>query len=159
MRVVSLAVALMLFWLLLSGHYTPFLIASGAVATIAIAIAGLSFGYADEEGHPIEMLGRSLLYLPWLIGEIVKSALGVAWVILQPELPIAPRIVRITPTQKGAVGTVAYANSITLTPGTITVEASRREHRLLVHALTKENADGLLEGEMDRRVTRMEGVG
>ncbi len=159
MRVASLAVVLMLFWLFLSGHYTPFLIGSGAVAAAAIAFAGLSFGYADEEGQPIEMLGRGLLYWPWLIVEAAKSALAVAWIILQPSLPIAPRIIRVKTSQKGPVGTVTFANSITITPGTITVEARHREHTLLVHALTESAAKGLETGEMDRRVTAMEGTG
>ena len=58
--------------------------------------------------------------------------------------------------RKTPVGVATYANSITLTPGTITIEVNRRERELLVHALTKAGADGLAEGEMDRRVARME---
>ena len=115
-------------------------------------------GYADDEGHPIELVGRGLLYWPWLVKEIVKSAIEVAAIIVNPSLPIAPRLLRVKPSQKTPVGVATYANSITLTPGTITVEVDRRENELLVHALTQSGADGLAGGEMDRRVTVMEGA-
>ncbi len=159
MRTLSLAATLFIFWLLLSGHYTAFLMTSGAISAVIVAWLGLRLDYADEEGHPIDLIVRGLLYWPWLIKEIVKSAWSVALIIVNPSLPISPRIIRVTSTQKKPVGTVAYANSITLTPGTITVEVSRPEHVLLVHALTEGAAADLATGEMDRRVTVMEGAG
>ena len=154
----GVAGVLFAFWLLLSGHYTPFLVASGAVTSVLIAAIGVSIGYADEEGHPIHMLARGFLYWPWLLMEATKSALAVAWIIVNPRLPIAPRLFWVKSSQKSAVGIVTHANSITITPGTITVEVDRREHALLVHALTQAGADGLATGEMDRRVTVMEGA-
>lgn len=157
MRIVSLAVFLLVFWLLLSGHYTVWLIGSGVASAIVVALLGLRFGYLDNEGHPAEWLGRGLLYWPWLAKEIVMSALHVVGVILNPALPIAPRLVRIPFLQKDPVGITTYANSITLTPGTITVDVSRRDHRMVVHALTTAAAEGLLGGEMDRRVLKFEG--
>ncbi len=156
-RVLSLAAALFVFWLLLSGHYTPFFVISGAVCALLIAWLGVVLGYADEEGVPIELLPRGLLYWPWLVKEAVKAALEVAAIIVNPAMPISPRLIRVKTSQKTAVGVTTYANSITLTPGTITVEVSRHDNELLVHALTKAGADGLAAGEMDRRVTVMEG--
>ncbi len=156
MRVLSLAVALFVFWLLLSGHFEPFLVISGAAFAVLIALLGKAFGYADEEGHPIDFVARDLVYWPWLAKEIVKSALDVTRIILNPALPIAPRILKVKTSQRTAVGMVTYANSITLTPGTITVECDRHERQFVVHALTKAAADGLEEGEMDRRVTAAE---
>lgn len=155
-RVVSLAVVLFVFWLLLSGHYTPFLVVSGAVSAFLIAWLGLALGYVDDEGHPVEILGRGFLYWPWLIKEAIKSAIDVSLIVINPALPISPRLIRVKTSQKTPVGVATYANSITLTPGTITIEVNRRERELLVHALTKAGADGLAEGEMDRRVARME---
>ena len=86
-----------------------------------------------------------------------QPAYAVTRIILAPRLPIAPRLVRLKTTQRTPVGTVVYANSITLTPGTLTVECNRRDRTLLVHALTREGAEDLLGGEMDRRVTAFEG--
>lgn len=157
MRTVSLAVALFFFWLLLSGHYTPFLIAAGAVFAIFIAVAARRIGYADEEGHPVELVPAGFVFWPWLVKEIVKSALAVTRIILQPGLPISPVLIRVKPSERTAVGTVTYANSITLTPGTLTVEVDRAKDELVVHALTKEGAEELLAGEMDRRVRAFEG--
>jgi multicomponent Na+:H+ antiporter subunit E len=159
MRLVSLAVTLFVFWVLLSGHTSAFLLGAGALTAILVALAGRLFGYSDEEGHPIELVLPGLLYWPWLVKEIVKSALDVSRIILTPSLPISPRMMAVRPTEKTAVGVVSYANSITLTPGTITVEADRRNRRLVVHALTEESAAGLQSGEMDRRVSKFEGRG
>jgi multicomponent Na+:H+ antiporter subunit E len=89
--------------------------------------------------------------------EIVVSNLAVAKVILSPSLPIHPRIVRVAGKQKTPIGQVIYANSITLTPGTVTLDV--RDDKFLVHALTSDSAAGLLSGEMDERVARLEGGG
>lgn len=159
LRVFSLAAALFLFWLALSGHYTPFLIVSGAAIALAVALLGIRSGYGDDEGHPVDHLLHGLFYWPWLVVEITKSALTVAHIIVDPKLPISPRLIRARASQRTAVGIATYANSITLTPGTITVEVNRREREFLVHALTKDSADGVEEGSMDRRVRAFEGNG
>ncbi|MCB1495194.1 MAG: Na+/H+ antiporter subunit E [Bauldia sp.] len=160
MRLVSLAISLFIFWVLLSGHFDAFLLGAGALTAILVAAAGRLFGYTDQEGHPAELILPGLLFWPWLVKEIVVSALGVSKIILSRSLPISPRLLTIWPTQKTAVGVVTFANSITLTPGTITVEAERdRNHirYLTVHALTDETAAGLETGDMDRHVTTFEG--
>jgi multicomponent Na+:H+ antiporter subunit E len=151
----SSAVVLFVFWLLLSGYFTVFLVTMGALSAVAIVLLGRRMEVIDREGHPIDMGWRVLTYWPWLLKEIAKSAWDVARIIVDPRLPISPRLVRAKTSQKTAVGVVTYANSITLTPGTISVDV--REGEILVHALTRESAAGLLEGEMDRRVTRFEG--
>ena len=111
----------------------------------------------DGEGHPINLSLRALIYWPWLAKEIVKSAWTVSRIILDPKLPISPTLVRFKPSQRSIVGLVTHANSITLTPGTITVEAEGGE--FLVHGLTQAAADGCINSEMDRRVSRFEGRG
>lgn len=155
LRVLSLIVILFAFWLLLSGYFAPFLLTMGVLSAIAVAMLGHRMDLVDHEGHPIQLSWRLIFYWPWLFKEIAMSAWSVSCVILNPRLPISPTLVRAKTSQKTAVGLVTYANSITLTPGTISVDVSRGE--ILVHALTREAADGLLEGEMDRRVSRFEG--
>jgi multicomponent Na+:H+ antiporter subunit E len=155
MRLAALVATLFAFWLLLSGIYTPFLVASGLAASIAVAALAWRMEVADREGHPIHLTFRAAMYWPWLVKEIVKSGWQVAWIILSPRLPINPTLVRFKPSQASVVGLVAHANSITLTPGTLTVAADRDE--FLVHALTREGAAGLAGSEMDRRVSRLEG--
>jgi len=155
MRIVALVVTLFVFWLLLSGLYTPFLVLSGLGAAIVCAILGWRMGAADSEGHPIGLALGAISYWPWLVKEIVVSGLRVARIVIDPRLPISPALARFTPSQRSIVGLVTHANSITLTPGTITVEAETDE--FLVHSLTREGAAGLQDSEMDRRVRHMEG--
>jgi multicomponent Na+:H+ antiporter subunit E len=95
-----------------------------------------------------------LTYWPWLIKEIVKSAWDVSRIIVHSRLPITPTLTTVQSTQKTDLGRMIFANSITLTPGTISVRVGRGE--ILVHALTAEAAQGLRAGEMDRRVTELE---
>jgi multicomponent Na+:H+ antiporter subunit E len=152
---VSALVTLYVFWLLLSGYFEPFLLTAG----FGCALAALWFGHRmeliDHEGHPAHLGWRALTYMPWLMKEIIKSAWDVTRVILDPRLPIRPRLIRFRPSQRTDVGLVIHANSITLTPGTISMEVSRRE--FLVHALTEASAEGIEAGEMDRRVSIFEG--
>lgn len=153
----ALAASLFIFWLLLSGIYTPFLVLSGLGASIAVAALASRMELLDREGHPIHLALAALTYWPWLLKEIARSGWQVTRIILDPRLPISPTFVRFKPSQRTTLALATHANSITLTPGTITVDAGRDE--FLVHALTREAADGLLAGEMDRRVRRFEGEG
>jgi multicomponent Na+:H+ antiporter subunit E len=154
---VSIVLTLFAFWLVMSGYFTAFLIASGAGAALAVGWLAMRMEAADREGHPVHFSGAIVAYWPWLLKEIALSAWTVTRIILDPRLPISPTLKRFKPTQTSSVGLVTHANSITLTPGTITIEAGREE--FLVHALTREGADGLAGSEMDRRVTRLEGRG
>ena len=155
MRIASLAGFLLLFWLALSGHYTPWLVTFGVLSALAVAFAASRMGLVDREGHPVELIGGAISYFPWLAVEIAKSAWGVAKVILSPRLPISPTMTVVKASQRTAAGVVTYANSITLTPGTITVGVSGNE--LTVHALVNEGALDLEAGGMDARVRKFEG--
>jgi multicomponent Na+:H+ antiporter subunit E len=155
MRQISLLLVLFLFWLALSGHYTGLLLAIGALSAALTVIAARRMRTLDAEGHPIEWIGSFLLYLPWLAREIGKSAWSVTKIILDPRLPISPTLTVVKASQRSSVGIATFANSITLTPGTITVAVSGSE--LTVHALVREGAADLHGGEMNRRVRALEG--
>ncbi|MCB1527967.1 MAG: Na+/H+ antiporter subunit E [Hyphomicrobiaceae bacterium] len=154
MRAFSLAVSLFAFWLALSGHYTLFLTSLGALAAIVVVWMSLRMGVVDAEGHPIQHLWPALTYYPWLLVEIVKSAWSVSKIIINPSLPISPTMTVVRASQRSNIGLTTYANSITLTPGTITV--SVRGDEFTVHALTREGADDVEAGGMDRRVRQFE---
>ena len=131
--------------------------AAGILCALGVVLFARRMDVIDQEGHPVHLALRALLvYWPWLIKEIIKSALQVAAIILNPRLQISPTLLRVRTTQKTDVGRTTFANSITLTPGTISVEVG--EDNILVHALTRSGARGLADGEMDRRVTRFEGA-
>ena len=158
MWLVLISMTLFAYWLLLSGHYTLWLMGSGAVLSVLVVAFCLFKGITDEEGFPIEKLPRALVYWPWLGWQMVLSALNVTRLILHPRLPISPTMVKVDAQQKSAVGLTIYANSITLTPGTISVEVSERGKAIWVHAITKENAAGFADDEMNRRVAWVDGA-
>jgi multicomponent Na+:H+ antiporter subunit E len=147
---------LMLVWLLLSGHFDMALISYGVLSSVLVVALMAHLRMLDAEALPAHLGIRPFLYLPWLLKEIVISNIAVARVILDPRLPIRPRLLRVRASQRSDVAQVIYANSITLTPGTVTLDV--RNGELLVHALTEESAEGLLSGEMDRRVAWLEGT-
>jgi multicomponent Na+:H+ antiporter subunit E len=155
MRYLSLAGFLFAFWIALSGHYTPMLVMAGLVSAGVCVLAAIRMRTADAEGHPIELFWGALTYFPWLITEIAKSAWAVTKIILRPRLPISPTMTVVRASQRTSAAVATYANSITLTPGTITVGVRGKE--LTVHALVRDGALDLEEGAMDRRVSRFEG--
>jgi multicomponent Na+:H+ antiporter subunit E len=156
LRSASAFVALLGFWVLLSGYFTAFLVAAGIGSALAVVLFAKRMEVVDREGHPIDLSPAVISYWPWLGKEIVKSAWDVSKAILHPRLPISPTLVRFRPSQRSVVGLVTHANSITLTPGTITIEASDEE--FFVHGLFRAAAEGVVDSEMDRRVRRLEGA-
>jgi multicomponent Na+:H+ antiporter subunit E len=155
MRYLSLAGFLFAFWIVLSGHYTPMLVGAGVVSAIICVLAMIRARTAGAESHPIELFRGALTYWPWLTVEIAKSAWAVTKIILHPKLPISPTMTVVRASQRTPAGVATYANSITLTPGTITVAVNG--HDLTVHALVRDGAIDLEGGGMDRRVTQFEG--
>jgi multicomponent Na+:H+ antiporter subunit E len=155
LRAASSVVVLFAFWVLLSGYFTPFLLLAGFACSVATVVFAWRMEVVDREGFPIDLGLRSFTYMPWLVKEILKSGWSVTRIILDPRLPISPTLVRFRPSQKSSVGLVTHANSITLTPGTISVEVGRDS--FTVHALTRSGAEGVVDSEMDRRVSRFEG--
>jgi multicomponent Na+:H+ antiporter subunit E len=156
MRYVSLAGFLFAFWVALSGHYTPILVTVGVLSSVVCVLAAIRMRIADAEGHPIELLWGVVTYYPWLTLEIAKSAWTVTKVILHPGLPISPTVTVVRASQKTSAGVATYANSITLTPGTMTVGVNGRD--LTIHALVRDGALDLEGGRMDRRVSQFEGT-
>jgi len=154
MRHLSLGLFLFAFWLLLSGHYTPFLLAVGAGCTGLAVYAASRMKVVDAEGHPLEFLPGAVTYFPWLFVEIAKSAWAVMRIVLDPKLPISPTMTRVRAGQRTPTGINVYANSITLTPGTITTGVEGDV--LTVHALVAAGADDVEGGGMDRRVSQFE---
>jgi multicomponent Na+:H+ antiporter subunit E len=141
-------------WLLWSGHAEPLLLSFGlASILLVLGIMRRMQKFSGSESDEFPGPGI-LLYLPWLLWEILKSNIDVARIILDPKLPISPRLLHVVASQRTATGQVIYANSITLTPGTISLDV--REGRILVHALTAEAAESLQTGEIDRRVSALE---
>jgi multicomponent Na+:H+ antiporter subunit E len=155
MHAAGFGIALFALWLLLSGHGEPFLIALGLLSSGGVLFVARRMGFVDAATFHSSLLIRLPRYWLWLMVEIVKSNIAVARVILHPRLPISPQVIDVTASQRSEIGRVTFANSITLTPGTITLALDH--DKVAVHALTREAAADLATGEMDRRVTVAEG--
>lgn len=156
-----LALVLFVFWLGLSGERDTFYLLAGAGS--ATLVAWLSRGvFAAQEhalGKETSLLGhpwwRLLAYLPWLGWQILISNLKVAVLVLSPKPRLDPVIVRFTTRLSKEVSRVSMANSITLTPGTVTIRIEGDE--VVVHALAPDMAELLVLGELQRRVARLFG--
>lgn len=155
LHAISLTIALMSVWLLLSGIYTPMLIALGALSSVIVVAIALRMDVIDHEAVPVHLSWRIVPYWAWLFVEIVKANIDVARRVLAPSMPIHPTIVRINAKQKSEFGQVIFANSITLTPGTVSIDVVGGT--IVVHALSREGADALREGTMNRKVAAIEG--
>jgi multicomponent Na+:H+ antiporter subunit E len=159
LHALSLWLACFLLWLLLSGYLTdPLLLGFGVFSCALAVFIAWRAEVIDPEEYPLrlDINVQILFYWPWLLREIIQANIDVTKVILARDLPISPTLITLTPSQKTDLGRVIYANSITLTPGTVTTYLSGST--LHVHALTQEAADGVLAGEMDRRVSQLEGT-
>jgi len=154
-RSFCLGLALMAMWMLWSGHLEPLLLSLGGLSCVSIVWLSRRMRIVDEEGAPIQLGVRPFTqYFPWLVKEIVRANVDVARRIVDPQLPIRPIMVCVKTRQRSALGRVILANSITLTPGTISV--NMQGEKIWVHALSSEGADEDLSGEMNRRVAKLE---
>lgn len=150
----SLGLSLAVFWLLNSGHNTP-LILSLAVISIAIVLyIAHRMDVVDHESQPIHLTLKLPRYSLWLIKEIILANISVVKHILLGNNSISPTLTTIQISQKTDIGKVIYANSITMTPGTVTVDLAGNQ--IMVHSLLRQNIDALETGEMDRRVSELE---
>ena len=141
-----------LIWLLLSGHYDPLLLSLGLLSCALCLYVTWKANFIDNEGLPLHLLVRLPVYTIWLFKEIIKANIDTAKIIIlnNPN----PQNFRVKSTQKTEAGKVMYANSITLTPGTVTTQLD--EDVLEVHALTAEMAEDVKSGQMDKMVTWLE---
>ncbi|MCH7936209.1 MAG: Na+/H+ antiporter subunit E [Proteobacteria bacterium] len=154
LHVLSLGLVLFLLWLLLSGFFATLLLSLGVVSVAFVVWIAHRMDVIDHEGHPIHLTLRALFYWPWLIVEIIKANIDVAGAIVRRRMPVNPSVIEVKATQETELGQVIYANSITLTPGTVTIDIDK--DIMIVHALTRNAAEDLESGEMDRRVTALE---
>ena len=151
----GMVITLLALWLLLSGHYTPLLLILGVLSIALVSIISLRMELIEyDEPDVFRQTFRSIPYGFWLIKEIILSNIDVCKRILNPKLPISPRLIKISSTQRNELARTAYANSITLTPGTISIDVDGND--IEVHALSEVGTEALATGDMDRRITHVE---
>jgi multicomponent Na+:H+ antiporter subunit E len=147
--------SLFLLWLLLSGYFKTNLIVFGIFSCVLVTYLSIRLKIYSSHHERIKFNLRLPFYIPWLLKEIVKSNLHVARCILSSGHNIQPQTVCAKASQKTNIGLAVHANSITLTPATISVDLN--ENEILVHALTNHAAQGIIDGGIDKRVSKLEG--
>ena len=151
----KLALVLIGVWVLLSGIIEPLLLGLGLASSLAVVWITVRADRRDGEPVPFTLRVERLPgYLLWLAWEIVKSNVDVSRRILSPSLPIAPAVRWLPASQRSELARVIYADSITLTPGTLSIDLE--DGSVEVHALNEGSLDALERGEMDARVSRLE---
>ena len=156
-HIISLAVLLFVFWLGLSGHFTPLLIGLGVASTLLAVHLAHRMDILDHETHPALLTLHLVRFWLFLAVEVVKANIDVIRRILRPGKSISPQLVTLPLPQKTDLARVIYANSITLTPGTVTLRLDK--DTLLVHALSREAAEDLATGRMASAVPEPPGAG
>lgn len=155
-QLIRLIIALTLLWLLLSGIYKTLILVLGAVSIAIVAFLSIKMGVLLHRGQPLYFRAHHIVqYTCWLVKEILKCNVDVVRQIFDPKLPIDPLLKAIPAKQKTEVGRVTYANSITLTPGTVAINIATNGD-ILVHALNKESIKELEQGGMADKVCQLE---
>ncbi len=150
MRAIITVGLIFVFWFLLSGHTAPLLISLGIASSLVVLYLSHKMNILDNESHPFHLSFRLTKYYVYLGKEIIFSNLNVIKCIISPGKTISPCIITLPAVQKSDLGKVIYANSITLTPGTVTLELNN--DKIKVHALTQETAEDLEKGTMSRAI-------
>ncbi len=145
-------------WLILSGKYDWLHISLGVFSAFLVTVIQLRINrylyyqknIADE--HSLSW-SRLFLYVPWLIWQIILASLQVAYVVLHPRMPINPSLLKFKTKLPNIAARVILGNSITLTPGTLTINIADDE--FLVHALTDASQSGIVDGSLPKQVAKL----
>ena len=160
---ISLFLAMAGSWLIWSGHFQIwddhfhhyFILVLGLLSCLFCIWLAARMKIVDDESAPVQLgLRPFTTYFPWLMKEIVISNIKVAKIILSPRLKLQRRMITVIAQPKTELGRVILANSITATPGTISVQME--DDKIQIHALSFEGAEEELSGDMDRRVCKLE---
>lgn len=153
MHYLIILVSLFLFWLLLSGHGELLILGFGILSALIVTLLLRKMDRIDTEIIAFRPGLRVIHYFGWLLWQVVLSNIDVARRIWNPALPIRPCWQRLDTSVSTPLEKTLYANSITLTPGTLTTDV--REDHFMIHSLTPEGIEELRKGEMEERIRRL----
>jgi multicomponent Na+:H+ antiporter subunit E len=148
----------MAFWLIMSGHYDLMHVSFGIFSVIIVLLINHPvrkrlFSLGEPSAALRQSLVRLLYYVPWLLWQIVIASLQVAYVVLHPKCPVDPAVLRFKTRLRNTSSRVILGNSITLTPGTITLEIEQEE--FLVHSLMDISSSGIIDGTLPSEVAKL----
>ena len=145
-------IILSVLWLVLSGYLKTLLLFFGLVSVLFVIWMSYRANALEEDSLPIKLILKLPFYWLWLFKEIFKS--GIITTALIWNGKFTPQLFRIKASQKSTTGIANYANAITLTPGTVTIEVEKKT--LLVHALNKKLSEDLQSEDMDKVITGLD---
>ena len=156
MRFVLTAIIMFVFWIFLSGEFSFILLLTGIISSLLVSYIShdLLIGNGDMKLGLIRTI-RFIKFLPWLLWQIVLANIDLAIRTLHPKMPINPMLINFKNNLKTDLGMVILANSITLTPGTVTIDVN--ENDFFIHVISEKAAQSLISGEMQARVKEIEG--
>ena len=149
----SLTLTLVALWLAISGIYKPLLFILGGGSVALVVWLSLRMDVVGVEHNPGLYFPKLFAYWAWLVGQIITANIHVAKRVLSPG-QIRPHVIDVPVPHHTAVSRVTYANSCTLTPGTVTLDITLESMR--VHALDDASAEGLKSGQMADKVLWLE---
>ncbi|MDX1562518.1 MAG: Na+/H+ antiporter subunit E [Gammaproteobacteria bacterium] len=149
-QIALLALALAVLWMLLSGHFDVLLLSFGVASVAFVSWIAQRMRVIDGESYPFGLVPRLLGYWFWLLIEIVKSNVDTVRRVFGPKSAVQPVIFDAPAKQANDLALVIHANSITLTPGTVSLELE--DDKIVVHALHPDVARAAVENGMNERV-------
>ena len=154
MQTLSLTLLLIIFWLLNSGLFKPLIFILGAFSVVLVLFISSRMKVIDEESQLLHLTKNIPAYYAWLLKELVMSNIKVVSTIWQGHLLLQPALTTIKMDHLSDMGKVIYANSISLTPGTVTTDVT--ENSITVHALDKSSITDIQSGAMEARVRKLD---
>jgi multicomponent Na+:H+ antiporter subunit E len=154
MKTAQATTVLFAFWLVLTGSFAPLDLVLGALFSLLLGVwAARALWSDDAPVASVKQAVRFLLYIPHLLVSVLFAAIQVAEVVLDPRMPISPVLVRHRAVFSRDVSRVTFANSITMTPGTLTVDVD--DEAFYIHCLAERFAADIANGDLERRVSRV----
>lgn len=143
------------FWIILSERFQFRYLAIGALTALAIIILNRNLGlrhsrYRDPGNSRVAWFSFVLGYIPWLVWQVILANIDVAKIVIKRDMQLRPAVLELPLKLKRGVAQVVYANSITLTPGTVTVDI--QDDTVIVHALAADAGEGLISHEVHNRI-------
>lgn len=157
MSFILTAIIMFIFWMLISGETGVIFIISAIVSSLFVSFISRDLLFPKKNtALSLKRMARLIKYSPWLMWQIAVANVDIVYRTLHPSMPIEPHMIEFDTDLKTDTGIAILANSITLTPGTVTVVA-HSDGKFLVHAISTGPADGLLGGTMQAKVKAVEG--
>ena len=148
----SLAILLAAFWLLNSNHYSLLLLSLGTLSVFIVMVVATRMRVIDHESQPLHLFPHIFSFWFWLLKQIVIANIEVVCLIWRGKHSIEPTRLMVRTSLLTDIGKVVFANSITLTPGTVTLDLTGKN--ITIHSLSPRGSQGLVS--LGRKVSKLE---